>query len=86
MAGCCVITGRSGAAAWPQDTPTPDAWRLDPRSPDFLRAFRARVDEVFADHARASLAFEPWRERVRGERALFHAQVLGIFGAAAPAA
>lgn len=80
MAGCCVITGRSGAAAFEEDTPIPPAYRLDPRARDFLASFEQAALDVLGNFPARSADFDPWRERIRGERALFESQVRALFG------
>jgi len=79
MAGCCVITGLSGAAAFAEDVPIDTRYRMDPYAKDFERAFAARVRELFDSYDARRTDFDPWRERIRGERALFEAQVVRLF-------
>lgn len=79
IAGCCVITGLSGAAAVPQDTPIPKDYRLDPRLPEFSSSFASTVARIFEDFDQASSDFEIWREKIRGEEQEFKRQVRDIF-------
>lgn len=80
MAGCCVITGRSGAAAYFEDTPVPDRYRLDPRSPGFEQNFRKVMSDVFDRYEDYVVDFDDWREHIRSEHANFRAQVAQYFG------
>jgi hypothetical protein len=83
MAGCCVIVGGAGASAAGLDYLVPPACRLDPAAPDFVDAFRALVDGIYADYPAMAREFEPWRAAIRRGRADFEAQVAAIFGSRA---
>lgn len=76
LAGCAVITGRRGAAGFPEDLPIPDRFRL----PDGdLDAILDRIVEAVEDPEVAAREFAPYREWIRGQRARFWSQVRELF-------
>lgn len=85
MAGCCVMTGRSGAAAHHEDTPIPDTYRLDPLSKDFLTRFETSMKSIFAHFEERRHDFDLWRDRIRQEKQQFKSQVARLFGPAGTA-
>lgn len=76
LAGCCVVTGRRGAAGFPEDVPIPDRFRVP--DADLDRA----VETIAAclDDPAASAAFEPYRNWIRGQRGRFFDDVAAAFG------
>lgn len=79
MAGCCVITGRRGAAANDSDVPIPARYKLDERAPDFTQRFLHVAQAVFDDYDACAADFSTYRERIRAEPGEFLAQVRRIF-------
>ena len=79
LAGCCVITGRHGAAANASDIPIPPAYKLDDSSGAYLETFRPLVESIFTDFAKHTSDFQAYRDRIRGERDRFEEQVRAIF-------
>jgi hypothetical protein len=79
LLGCCIITGRSGAAANPFDIPIPDRYKFRGarwQVPMILRAIKSTLagyQDMVAD-------FEIYRRMIGGERLEFIAQVARIFG------
>ena len=80
MAGCCIITGRRGAAGNHVDIPIPEDYKLDEGRRDFPQAFRALATSIFDNFARHSRSFDGYREGIRNEPAEFERQVRAIFG------
>lgn len=80
MAGCCVITGRRGAAANAIDVSIDEKYKFDERSSDFLAAFRKQADAVLGDYDNRRSDFDSYRMRIRAERKLFIQQVEELFG------
>lgn len=79
MAGCCVITGRRGAAANDSDVPIPDRYKLDERAPDFVASFLHVTQTVFADYEVCAADFAAYRECIQAEPSRFLAQIRRIF-------
>ena len=82
MAGCCVITGRRGAAANAIDVSIAEKYKLDERSSDFLAAFRKQALAVLGDYENRRSDFDSYRMRIRAEKKLFIQQVEELFGVA----
>jgi len=77
--GCCVITGRRGAADNALDVPIPSQYKFrDSRLmvPRIVRAIRRSLGEYEARRA----DFERYRSTIRGERREFILQAMRIFG------
>jgi hypothetical protein len=77
--GCCVLTGKRGAAANPFDIPIPDRYKFkDTRLliPHIIRAIRAVVTEYDV----RTEDFDVYRAIIRGERREFILQAMRIFG------
>lgn len=83
MAGCCVITGRRGSAAFSGDVPIPERYKLDDGAPGFTSAFGALAAEIFFDFDGHVSDFAEYRARIAGEKTRFLGQVADAFGAAA---
>ena len=80
MLGCCVITGRRGAAENPYDIPIPGRYKFkDWRQLNGRRIVVAIRNTLAAYDARRS-EFETYRRMIDGERAEFDAQVDRVFG------
>lgn len=82
LAGCCVITGRSGSAANPVDVPIPDRYKLDAHDPRLTERFASLAREILAHPERFQPDFDPYRRMIRAERETFSRQVEAIFGRA----
>lgn len=80
IAGCCVVTGRRGAAAFEADVPIPARFRVPDEDVDLAVE---RIAECL-DDAGAGDAFEPYRAWIRGQRDRFIAEVAAVFGLGAP--
>lgn len=83
MSGCCVITGRRGAARFHEDVPIDARYKLDDGNSGYIRDFGPLVQDVFARFPEHSLRFDAYRERIRGEQAQFREQVRRLFGSSA---
>lgn len=79
VSGACVITGREGAAANSVDVPIPEKYKLDQEAPDFTERFGGLVRDIFVNFRTRSAEFDAYRERTKGERAAFRADVERIF-------
>lgn len=79
VAGCCVITGIQGAAAYYEDIAIPDEYKLRETDPKFHEKFRACVLKTFENFDEASRQFDVYRERISSEKIVFESQVKNIF-------
>jgi hypothetical protein len=75
-AGCCVITGRSGAAAFQADLPIPERFRVDD---DNLVGAVDRIFECVTNFEPVSAEFDSYRVFVAGQHARFLDNVRSIF-------
>lgn len=82
IAGCCVITGRRGAAASADDVPVPERYKLDDvsRRSNHVHEFGALARDIFENYERRAEDFSEYRTRILEERAVFSSQVAAIFG------
>jgi len=80
IAGCCVITGRSGAAANPEDIPIPDCYKLEDLGGVDVDAFSRLADSIFRDFNDHHQQFSGYRRKIRSERQTFSMQVRSVFG------
>lgn len=76
LAGCAIVTGRRGAAAYAEDIPIPAGFRIP--DTDIDRAV-ATIAACLDDPALSEL-FEPYRTWIRGQRERFFEQVATVFG------
>ncbi len=76
MAGCCVVTGRRGAAAFAEDIPIPGRFRVPD---DDIDGAVDRVTECLDAFERTSAEFESYREWIRRQQAVFEADVRALF-------
>jgi hypothetical protein len=81
-AGCCVITGMRGSAAFDEDVPIPPAYKFDDRAPLGPAAVAAIADTIrvcVREYAARRADFAPYRAAVRAEQATFEAAVRALF-------
>lgn len=82
ISGCCVVTGRRGAAANSLDIPIPERFKIDERSiAQARRRFTEVVADIFSNFNARSEEFEPYRMRIRGERERMRSEMAEIFNA-----
>lgn len=75
LAGCCVITGLKGSAAFQTDVDIPTEFKLNERSDLFVQKFIRMANQVFSDFEGESSRFDGYREKIRAEQGVFLAQV-----------
>jgi hypothetical protein len=68
VSGCCVLTGRRGAAGNDIDLPIPRRFALDEACPTVLEQFNRLASEVLSDFDRVSAEFDDYRNWVLGHR------------------
>lgn len=73
--GCCVLTGRKGAAANPIDIPIPDDFKLDETQAVFADQAVTALQRLAAGHAEVTLAFEPYRAVILAQKHTFEEEV-----------
>lgn len=80
IAGCCVVTGRKGAAKFHKDLPIPEKYKLDHNSLNYLDDFGLLVSSIFSDFNKHATSFIPYRDDILQEPQKFKSQVRYIFG------
>ena len=73
-AGCCVITGRRGAAANDIDIPTPDAYKFAD-TPESIPAILACLRACLADYDGHAQDFDSYRTMIAGQKERFRRDV-----------
>ena len=84
VGGCCVITGRRGAAGNAVDVPIPRRFKLRDFSPFIIPSVLRQIRAVLADAPAASAEFADYRQIIATEREELMLQVKRIFGDARP--
>lgn len=79
LAGCCVLTGRRGAADNGVDTPIPDRYKIDESGQDFIRTASKAITDILNDWDACHAEFEDYRQQIRAEKAQFKTQVAKAF-------
>lgn len=80
IAGCCVVTGRQGAANNAVDIPIPDEYKLCDATDAYIRTFTPLVQSIFADFPGHASRFAAYRQAIIAEPDIFRSQVSAIFG------
>lgn len=71
LSGCCVITGRRGAAANRVDIPLPDRFKLDEHSPTFVSDFLELASATLRDFDRVTAELDDYRAVIAGQHDAF---------------
>lgn len=79
MHGCCVVTGRMGAAWNPVDIPITDKYKLDSSLPEFETNFGALAKDIFVNFKQHHDHFDAYRDRIMTEPQTFRSQIAGFF-------
>lgn len=78
-AGCCVITGKSGSAAYQDDVNIPFDYKIDESDINLKTKFRRLVKKIFDDFESHQGDFSEYRNVIKSEKEIFHLQVRKIF-------
>lgn len=78
-AGCCVITGTSGSAAYQSDVNIPLKYKIDESDRNLKTKFRNLVEKIFDDFESLQGDFSEYRGVIRSEKEIFQHQVRKIF-------
>jgi hypothetical protein len=82
VCGCCVITGRDGAAANPEDVPIGEEYKFAAQRENIPQIVE-KIRDCFADYKARSVDFEGYREKILGEERQFEDDIERIFGESA---
>lgn len=78
MLGCCIITGRRGAAGNDIDVCIPDKYKFDESKCD-IADICEQIKECMDNYEDNISDFEEYRKKIRAEKSLFEEQVKEIF-------
>ena len=78
MLGCCVITGRRGAAAFDGDLPIPSGYKFEDRAQS-IPAILDTINACLSDYPKRTADFEAYRAVTKAERAFFVESVSACF-------
>ncbi|HIZ01792.1 MAG TPA: hypothetical protein H9819_05995 [Candidatus Bacteroides merdipullorum] len=76
--GCCIITGRQGAAQNDIDIPIPAEYKFDERTASVLDITR-QIRSILADYESHTAHFETYRDRIKHEQEIFYQQIDTLF-------
>jgi hypothetical protein len=82
LSGCCVITGRRGAAGYPVDVPIPDRFRLDESRDEVVQTFIELARDTIDRFDVVTQEFAPYREWIAGQQDDFAEQTRALWAAA----
>lgn len=73
--GCRVLTGRRGAAAFAEDVPVPEDFKLDESGPDLARRAVAALERLVAPDPGLDTVFDDYRRAVTAQKQTFADEV-----------
>lgn len=79
IAGCCLITGRQGAAFFDEDIFIPKTYKVSESSANFVHDFSEVITGIFDNFDKKTLDFDEYRDRIKHEKSTFLHQVESIF-------
>lgn len=78
ISGCCVITGKRGAAANPCDIEIEDEFKFNDDQ-NLLPRIKEMIEYVMNDFEKATSRMEPYRKKIKLEEKVFDEQILCFF-------
>jgi hypothetical protein len=79
ISGCCVITGKHGAAGYYEDIPIPDRYKVDDLEDVDVEAVKKLILDIFENYDERIEDFAYYREMIRGEKEKFILDAMKIF-------
>jgi hypothetical protein len=79
ISGCCVITGKDGAAGYYEDIPIPDRYKVDDLEDVDVEAVKKLLLGIFENYDERIEDFAYYREMIRGEKEKFILDAMKIF-------
>ncbi len=79
ISGCCIITGKQGAAAFYEDVPIPEKYKFDDSNDVDVSKVRELILEIFEHYEERTKEFEAYRDLIRGEKEKFVMDVMRLF-------
>jgi hypothetical protein len=78
ICGCCVISGKRGAAAFLQDVPLPDKYKFEDKKYN-IPAVVSTIKYCQENYKEAARDFDNYRELIKGDKEKFESDVRKIF-------
>ena len=78
MCGCCVITGKRGAAGFYEDIPIPSEYKFDDKKKEY-DIITEKIKQCFNNFTDAQEDFKGYREMIKNEPVRFKSDVKKIF-------
>jgi hypothetical protein len=75
---CCVITGTRGSAAFPEDVPIPERYKIADRAEN-IPAIIDLIKSCLSDYQGHIKQFESYRASIYGEEASFENDIIALF-------
>ncbi len=79
ISGCCVITGKHGAAGYYEDIPIPDRYKVDDLEDVDVETVKKLILDIFENYDERIEDFAYYREMIRGEKEKFILDAMKIF-------
>lgn len=80
ISGCCVITGRRGAAAYNEDVPILEKYKFDDNAENVHYEVIAKIRDIFDNYEQYARDFDDYREFIKKQKNKFKSDVRKIFG------
>jgi len=77
--GCCIITGKLGAAINSVDISIPPQYKLDHKDSRFLQDFKVLVDDIFVNTQKHIDSFQTYRFNITEESRVFNKTLAKLF-------
>ena len=78
ISGCCIITGRRGAAGNPVDVMIPSYYKYDDKQSS-ISGIVSCIRDIFTDYEKHYREQEEYREKIRHEKEVFESEIKQMF-------
>jgi len=75
ICGCCVITNRSGSAAYSEDVDIPEDYKFEMDERGYDKA-AGKIVEIFNNYEKSLIDFDKYREKIKNEKSYFKKEVV----------
>lgn len=79
ISGCCIVTGKRGAAANDVDVPIPSKYKIDEKSSDFVPKSIELIRYILVNYEEVKPDFDSYRQIIRGEEKQFEMDAVNSF-------
>lgn len=78
ISGCCIITGKRGAAKYYEDVSIPSKFKFDDYNFD-MNQLHACILEIFENYNQVITCFDEYRKKIINEESVFKKEVKAVF-------